>query len=472
MLTLALYRGGTLVQNVAVEGRNLRIGRLPENDLVLPDDGKAISKVHAELRMEKGVYVVYDLGSTNGTWLDGERITRAPLTVGREVVIGPYRLVLSDDGADGPTPRTIAEQPHDSESGDPQVSTDPNSGAFAQPRRDAGPAIGWLGLHPKPLIFGGTVTILVLVVGVAVWQLSPTQTQEATPAPEQTIQLPPPEAPPPAVDPHLTNITAATSIIEAAESAEAAGAFSEAIADYARAVSDHLVPVLQVDPNHGKASELQKRAESGSARVQGLQARAKPERSPKGPTQDETFKKLQAIYPLQKRPDESIEEWSKRNELARADNEAGLAQLKSGNCLEAKKIFSELSKREPSLADPRQRLQEATENCIASGQAAITQGLQKEASGDLVGAATDFAAAKRYEHPDADRMLNDNLNQRRKRSLDSISQAKIHAFRGLYSEALKQYEEVTRLLPASDKEHQFAAEQIELLKRKQLMERL
>ena len=472
MLTLALYRGGTLVQNVAVDGRNLRIGRLPENDLVLPDDGKAISKVHAELRMEKGVYVVYDLGSTNGTWLDGERITRAPLTVGREVVIGPYRLVLSDDGADGPTPRTIAEQPHDNESGDPQVSTDPNSGAFAQPRRDAGPAIGWLGLHPKPLIFGGTVAILVLVVGVAVWQRSPAQTQEAMPAPEQTIQLPPPEVPAP-VDPHAAQINDATSIIDSAEVALGQGAYSGVAAEIERALSDYLKPILQVDSSHAKALELQKRAADLITRAQeaDLQARAKP-RSPKGPTPAEINKQLQARNPLPQRPDESQEEWIKRNERAAADYQAGLAQLSDHNCVEAKKIFSELSKREPSLADPRQRLQEATENCIASGQAAITQGLQKEASGDLVGAATDFAAAKRYEHPDADRMLNDNLNQRRKRSLDSISQAKIHAFRGLYSEALKQYEEVTRLLPASDKEHQFAAEQIELLKRKQPMERL
>jgi predicted component of type VI protein secretion system len=72
----------------------LRIGRSPENDLVLQDPAKGVSRFHAELRWEHDHYIIADLGSQNGTWIAGERIETAPLTEGVEVALGPYGLVL------------------------------------------------------------------------------------------------------------------------------------------------------------------------------------------------------------------------------------------------------------------------------------------------------------------------------------------------------------------------------------------
>ena len=73
---------------------DLRIGRAPENDLALPDPTKGVSRMHAELRYESGRYVVIDLNSQNGTWLDGNRVQRADVASGAGIAIGPYRLTL------------------------------------------------------------------------------------------------------------------------------------------------------------------------------------------------------------------------------------------------------------------------------------------------------------------------------------------------------------------------------------------
>jgi ABC transport system ATP-binding/permease protein len=55
-------------------GRALRIGRAPDNDIVVSDSG--ISRYHAELRNVAGAYSVVDLDSSNGTFVNGRRTAR------------------------------------------------------------------------------------------------------------------------------------------------------------------------------------------------------------------------------------------------------------------------------------------------------------------------------------------------------------------------------------------------------------
>ncbi len=81
-----------------VADRPLRIGRKPGNDLVLADE--KTSGVHAEVVLEGDRHVLRDLGSTNGTFLDGKRVTELVLTPGDVVTIG--RLRLRFRAADGP----------------------------------------------------------------------------------------------------------------------------------------------------------------------------------------------------------------------------------------------------------------------------------------------------------------------------------------------------------------------------------
>ena len=68
------------------EETRLRIGRLPDNDVVIPNE--VVSRYHAELRRADQEWELIGLGS-NGTLLDGERITRASLRDGQVIGLAP-----------------------------------------------------------------------------------------------------------------------------------------------------------------------------------------------------------------------------------------------------------------------------------------------------------------------------------------------------------------------------------------------
>ena len=73
----------------------LRIGRMPDNDLVLSDLN--VSKRHAELRKSPtGSYEIVDLGSHNGTFVNGQRISSQVLTEQDLVSIGNSTFRLKD----------------------------------------------------------------------------------------------------------------------------------------------------------------------------------------------------------------------------------------------------------------------------------------------------------------------------------------------------------------------------------------
>jgi hypothetical protein len=59
----------------AAGGHPLRIGRDPANGLRLTHE--TVSRVHAELRLQGGLWVLRDLGSTNGTTVNGRRVLGA-----------------------------------------------------------------------------------------------------------------------------------------------------------------------------------------------------------------------------------------------------------------------------------------------------------------------------------------------------------------------------------------------------------
>jgi pSer/pThr/pTyr-binding forkhead associated (FHA) protein len=94
---LRIASGDGIEQAVELRDHKVRIGRGRDNDIVLPDPQKGVSRVHAELRFENGRYVILDLQSQNGTWVNGRRVERAEVPVGAEIALGEYRLTLQND---------------------------------------------------------------------------------------------------------------------------------------------------------------------------------------------------------------------------------------------------------------------------------------------------------------------------------------------------------------------------------------
>ena len=69
------------------------VGRAEDNDLVLADP--EVSRHHARLEPDGQSWRAVDLGSTNGTWVNGVRLNAAPIAVGDEVAFGDVRYTVA-----------------------------------------------------------------------------------------------------------------------------------------------------------------------------------------------------------------------------------------------------------------------------------------------------------------------------------------------------------------------------------------
>jgi hypothetical protein len=70
----------------------LVIGRDPQNDIVLDD--RRVSRKHAEIRVRLGRYTLYDLQSTNGTYVNGRRVAEIVLSDGDRIAIGGVEILF------------------------------------------------------------------------------------------------------------------------------------------------------------------------------------------------------------------------------------------------------------------------------------------------------------------------------------------------------------------------------------------
>lgn len=80
-------------------GRSTVIGRGSDADVVLDDPG--VSRRHAEVRIADGQASVHDLGSTNGTVVDGRRTDSAVLADGSVITMGRSVVTFYSRGEDG-----------------------------------------------------------------------------------------------------------------------------------------------------------------------------------------------------------------------------------------------------------------------------------------------------------------------------------------------------------------------------------
>src|SRR5213082_222665 len=133
--------GGLTGQRLPVKTPVVNLGRADYNDIVLPDP--SVSTSHAKLQRREGVWVLVDLDSTNGTFVDGERVKgEAPLAPGAMVRLGDVQLVFepSDDavGAVKGGGTQVLRTPHSPAPAPPPAPAAP-PGPPASPTRPAPP---------------------------------------------------------------------------------------------------------------------------------------------------------------------------------------------------------------------------------------------------------------------------------------------------------------------------------------------
>lgn len=98
MATITIYVPDQEPSELALDGyEQVSIGRGPDNDIVL--DHVSMSGTHAIIFNLGGTFQVQDLGSTNGTFLNGEAISEGVLSHGSRVNFGSVEAVFQDETA-------------------------------------------------------------------------------------------------------------------------------------------------------------------------------------------------------------------------------------------------------------------------------------------------------------------------------------------------------------------------------------
>jgi len=88
---LVVRQGPEIGTRYMLEGDQVTVGRVPDNDIQLDDF--TVSRQHAVLVRQGDAWLVRDLGSLNGTYINSRRVDESVVQHGDEVQVGRFRLV-------------------------------------------------------------------------------------------------------------------------------------------------------------------------------------------------------------------------------------------------------------------------------------------------------------------------------------------------------------------------------------------
>jgi len=158
MAYLTVVSGAMKGQQFSLEKPVTRIGRREGNDWVIPDG--SVSGTHCEVEKTKTGFLLRDLGSTNGTKVNGDTVKVSGIFKNDVILIGDIALTI--DGDDVPQTRT----------GDTQNISRTTIIIPNQPSTQAPPeAFAKKSNSNKVWIFSITLLILLSVVGIVILTL-------------------------------------------------------------------------------------------------------------------------------------------------------------------------------------------------------------------------------------------------------------------------------------------------------------
>ncbi len=95
----------TLTLNLPI----VTIGRSLDNNVIIND--ARVSRHHAQLRRRAGRYVIYDMGSSGGTMVNGDRVTECLLQAGDVISLAGLEIIFGEDSGTPPAPPDQQETP-------------------------------------------------------------------------------------------------------------------------------------------------------------------------------------------------------------------------------------------------------------------------------------------------------------------------------------------------------------------------
>ncbi len=164
-------------QEFPLDGDEVVIGRASDNPVSVPDT--SVSRKHALLRKAEGGWALSDLGSGNGTMLNGEAIAdETQLSDGDTIALGDSEFTFKKGGGSGPVPRVAGGASPTSGARRPPVKTSRSLGGEVAPPGRARPKTSRMAESPEEkaaakkkrfITFGAVaVVLLALLVG---WKL-------------------------------------------------------------------------------------------------------------------------------------------------------------------------------------------------------------------------------------------------------------------------------------------------------------
>ena len=134
MLILTLAEKGGDPKDLSFDKAEIRVGRVRDNDIVLPKGN--VSKHHCRLLLQDGQVLVEDLGSTNGTYVNGRKITEAtPISTSDKVFVGDFVIRPAGTARAEESPISVTPPPSSYASSVPEAG----SLSAALPRRPPPP---------------------------------------------------------------------------------------------------------------------------------------------------------------------------------------------------------------------------------------------------------------------------------------------------------------------------------------------
>ena len=92
VMQLVLKFNNSVVRQIECDKKEVTIGRDPETDIQI--DNISVSRVHAKIIEGPNYYLLEDLSSTNGTFVNGKRINKKYIKADDEITIGKHVLMI------------------------------------------------------------------------------------------------------------------------------------------------------------------------------------------------------------------------------------------------------------------------------------------------------------------------------------------------------------------------------------------